>query len=82
MVTLELKEDREDDRKDAQKKRKRGLSEEAQERAHNLLREEIKLCSLPTPEGERRAFIYSAAWAKQQEKDKYQTTENGQRNQE
>jgi hypothetical protein len=32
---------------------------------------------LSTPEGERRAFIYSAAWAKQQEKDNYQTTENG-----
>jgi hypothetical protein len=39
-------------------------------------REEMKLdCS--TPEGEHRLFIYSAARAKQQEKDNYQTTENG-----
>ncbi|KAA8912560.1 hypothetical protein FN846DRAFT_903414 [Sphaerosporella brunnea] len=44
------------------------------------LREEIKLSSLPTPQGERRAFIYSAAWAKQQEKGQISTTENGTRN--
>jgi hypothetical protein len=37
----------------------------------------MKLDSLSTPEGERRIFIYSAAWAKQQEKDNYQTTKNG-----
>jgi hypothetical protein len=37
----------------------------------------MKLDSLSTPEGERRILIYSAAWAKQQEKDNYQTTENG-----
>jgi hypothetical protein len=43
------------------------------------LRGEIKLDSLSTPEGERRAFTYSAAWAKQQEKGNYQTTENGKR---